>query len=66
MHQFILDNIETLLAIIVIAQGVILYKQDKIYAWNKAVLSSILSFMIPVRDMLLVHENILTKVEDKK
>lgn len=65
MHQFILDNIGVILAIIVIAQGVILYGQSKIYEWAKITFSEILEFMISTNIINTHHQKVLEEIKKK-
>lgn len=45
IHEFILDNLEFFFAIIVIAQGIILFGQSQIKRWADGIFSEILNYM---------------------
>ena len=65
MHQFILNNIEFILAIIVIAQGVILYGQSTIYKWSKEIFGHIATAMTKLAVSNLKGLEAIMEIQEK-
>ena len=65
MHKFILDNIEIILAIIIVAQGIILYGQSCIKDWCDKAFTSILNFMNSSNTIYKTHREQLEEIRKK-
>lgn len=65
MHEFILDHIETILAIIILAQAIILYGQSKIYDWTRGLLKEVLVFMKASGHLHNSTNSVIKRIKEK-
>lgn len=65
LHQFIVDNIEYVLIVILAAQALILYGQSRIYDWARAMFLEIVDFMMSTNNISKIHQQKITDLETK-